>query len=140
MTPEEFRQAIEAAIEKQKRLKFTIDLTPRQLKKAEQLTPFIQDDDPRSRFFRQLIIDSITDYQEEETAMNICQRCNTSNQLLEVTAKCSDSCFAKYQEQTWDGYAPNIKNVCGGDYVEFVVCLECGQLQGNWPQRSEEED
>lgn len=72
--------------------------------------------------------------------MNTCQRCNTSNQLLEVTAKCSDSCFTKYQGQTWDGYAPNIKNVCGGDYVEFVVCLECGQLQGDWPQRSEEED
>jgi hypothetical protein len=32
-----------------------------------------------------------------------------------------------------DGYVPNDLNIGGGDYIEFDVCLDCGQMQGQYP-------
>ncbi len=32
-----------------------------------------------------------------------------------------------------DGYVPNDLGIGGGDYVEFRLCLNCGQMQGNYP-------
>lgn len=31
------------------------------------------------------------------------------------------------------GYVPRGLNIGGGDNIEIEVCLECGQLQGEWP-------
>jgi hypothetical protein len=31
-------------------------------------------------------------------------------------------------------YAPRIKGICGGDYTRFSVCLDCGQVQGEFPK------
>jgi len=49
--------------------------------------------------------------------------------------KCSDQAFASMQESEHehDGYAPDIDNVCDGDDIQFEVCLDCGQMQGEWP-------
>jgi hypothetical protein len=32
-----------------------------------------------------------------------------------------------------DGYVPTDLNVGGGDYMEVRFCLECGQIQGEFP-------
>lgn len=143
MTPEaleKFRQALEEAIRKQDELGFSVDTTTEQEKAIRLLTPLLQNKLERSALFKQLIIDSIADYQEEDIPVNKCQRCNTPDRLLDITAKCSDSCYTRYQGKDRDGYAPQIRGVCSDDYIEFAVCLECGQIQGNFPQPFEEED
>jgi hypothetical protein len=34
---------------------------------------------------------------------------------------------------TCDGHVPNIPNIGEGDHVDFVCCLNCGQMQGEFP-------
>lgn len=67
---------------------------------------------------------------------NQCQKFQ-SQRLLLVNAKCSDLCQCIYQgkdaDRETDGYVPYNLNVGGGDYVEFTVCLDCGQVQGTFP-------
>ena len=65
----------------------------------------------------------------------ICQRCK-SERILRVNAKCSDLCAWKMA--TWknwrSGYVPSKAGLGDdNDYVEFDVCLECGQMQGEYP-------
>ncbi len=62
-----------------------------------------------------------------------CQRC-ASNRIAEISAKCSDLCFIKipgFKEH--DGYVPNSLNIGGGDFVRLELCLDCGQVQGEFP-------
>ena len=40
---------------------------------------------------------------------------------------------APYLDYEHDGYLPELPNVGGGDDVEIEICLECGQVQGEWP-------
>lgn len=61
-----------------------------------------------------------------------CQRCN-SERVLSLNSKQSDLCFSEFMGEEKDGYAPDVDNVCSGDYTAFSVCLECGQMQGNFP-------
>lgn len=32
-------------------------------------------------------------------------------------------------------YVPSDLNIGGGDYLSFDVCLDCGQMQGEWPKQ-----
>ena len=64
--------------------------------------------------------------------MSECQECG-SNRIFTLSAKSSDLNFWNYHGHEHDGYLPYINNVCGGDYTDIIVCLECGQLQGKWP-------
>jgi hypothetical protein len=50
-----------------------------------------------------------------------------------VNAKCSDLCFFETNAKESDGYVPGGVGIGGGDYVEFVYCLDCGQIQGEFP-------
>ena len=65
-------------------------------------------------------------------------RCSTcdSEKIVEISAKTSDrfsmSCIAEGLGD-YDGYVPDGIGIGGGDYVEFSYCLDCGQIQGNWP-------
>ena len=67
-----------------------------------------------------------------------CQRC-ASERILSTSAKCSDCFSAVYQsgmdneDRFIDGYVPTDLNVGGGDYMEVRFCLECGQIQGEFP-------
>jgi hypothetical protein len=61
-----------------------------------------------------------------------CQRCE-SDRILSLCAKCSDLCSSCYKDREHDGYAPRMPNIGGGDYLEIDVCLQCGQLQGQFP-------
>jgi len=65
----------------------------------------------------------------------ICQNCG-KDRVLEINGKTSDMCFARLGEEERDGYVPYGKNIGGGDYLEFEVCLDCGQMQGKWPVES----
>jgi len=61
-----------------------------------------------------------------------CQKC-ASTRIAEFSAKCSDLGWAKIGDSEKDGYLPYDMGVGGGDYLEISVCLDCGQLQGQWP-------
>jgi hypothetical protein len=61
-----------------------------------------------------------------------CKKCN-SNRVAEVGAKCSDMFNVNLGDSTHEGYVPKDLGIGGGDYVEFEFCLDCGQLQGNFP-------
>jgi len=61
-----------------------------------------------------------------------CQRCE-STRLADVTAKCSDCCTFRTGDIDQNGYVPGGMGIGGGDYVEMDYCLECGQIQGEWP-------
>lgn len=71
-----------------------------------------------------------------------CQRCK-SYRILQIQAKCKDMCSAELQVDPankleahavyHDGYVPHALGIGGGDYIEFEVCLNCGQMQGKYP-------
>lgn len=63
-----------------------------------------------------------------------CQRCE-STRVASISGKCSDCCFTSVGGKEKDGYAPQdmgLKNSYG-DYVEFDWCLDCGQIQAQFP-------
>lgn len=64
--------------------------------------------------------------------MLTCQKCNSAR-LCQITGKCSDCCGVTLGPVEWDGYVPNDIGVGGGDYIELTYCLECGQIQGEFP-------
>jgi hypothetical protein len=62
----------------------------------------------------------------------VCQKCK-SERILSVNAKCSDLCNISINGQNKNGYVPHDLGIGGGDYVEFELCLDCGQIQGQFP-------
>lgn len=68
-----------------------------------------------------------------------CTNCG-SNRIIEISGKHSD-CFVGYVSHLnidYDGYAPEIPGVCGGDYTGFDMCLDCGTVQNYTPMTDEE--
>lgn len=64
-----------------------------------------------------------------------CSRCE-SDRLLDVTAKCSDCCALGFKGEFFsNGYVPPHLGIGDGDYIEFLMCLSCGQVQGHFPAR-----
>jgi hypothetical protein len=61
-----------------------------------------------------------------------CQRCN-SERIVEVCGKTSDACSVYFNETEHEGTVPFHLNIGGGDYIEFNYCLDCGQIQGEFP-------
>ena len=63
-----------------------------------------------------------------------CQRCN-SKRILKAGCKCSDMFYASIGDKEYDGYVPNDLGIGGryGDYLDIEFCLDCGQLQGQFP-------
>jgi len=61
-----------------------------------------------------------------------CQKCK-SERVLSLSAKCSDMCGYNLGDKSDHGYAPYVNGICGGDYIEFDTCLDCGQIQGTFP-------
>lgn len=61
-----------------------------------------------------------------------CQRCK-SERVLAAGCKCSDMYNHTLKGQEYDGYVPHDVGLGGGDYINISVCLDCGQLQGEWP-------
>jgi len=61
-----------------------------------------------------------------------CKRCNSEREAT-VDAKCSDLCNLNLGNREIDGYVPSDMGIGGGDYIEFSYCLDCGQIQGEFP-------
>ena len=65
-----------------------------------------------------------------------CQRCKSSR-IFAIFTKCSDDCnIRRFPDRRYsDGYVPEgpLSGECGSDYMEFEVCAECGQMQGEFP-------
>lgn len=66
-----------------------------------------------------------------------CHRCS-SERILEFTAKCSDCSGSSIGDFQKEGYVPRDLGIGGGDYVEFNLCLDCGQMQGEFPREKSE--
>jgi len=62
-----------------------------------------------------------------------CKRCD-SERILDVSGKCSDCFFANFGTSTYDGYVPEGLGIGGGDYIKFKLCLDCGQIQDEFPK------
>jgi len=67
-----------------------------------------------------------------------CKTCS-SNRIADVCAKCSDLCGYSCDAQgiDYDGYVPDDVGIGGGDYIELEYCLDCGQIQGEFPIHSD---
>lgn len=67
-----------------------------------------------------------------------CQKCK-SERILNVNGKTSDcfnamTCFpAPLKCVELSDYPPMDIGIGGNDYIEFSYCLECGQIQGEFP-------
>ena len=55
--------------------------------------------------------------------------------MMHILSNMEDSkCYLRLDNINSDHYAPPHLNIGeGGDYVEFDVCVNCGQMQGQWP-------
>lgn len=64
-----------------------------------------------------------------------CQRCE-SERIIEINAKCSQCCHIESKASGSSGYVPeDIGLGDDEDYINFKLCLDCGQHQGGWPLR-----
>jgi hypothetical protein len=62
-----------------------------------------------------------------------CQRCE-SERVAFLSTKSSDRNYFDIGDAFQDqGYVPVGAGIGGDDYVEIHYCLDCGQLQGNFP-------
>lgn len=70
----------------------------------------------------------------KEYVMGKCKRegCK-STRIVSINAKCSDLCNVTSAKGEYEGYVPDDLGIGGGDYVEFEFCLNCGQIQGDFP-------
>jgi hypothetical protein len=51
--------------------------------------------------------------------------------VISIGGKVSDMFYTDLQEYV--GYVPDDFGIGGGDYIEFHLCFDCGQLQGKFP-------
>lgn len=61
-----------------------------------------------------------------------CQRC-ASTRILSAFGHCVDSFSARLDGKKYDGYVPSKLGIGGSDDIQIKVCMNCGQLQGTWP-------
>jgi hypothetical protein len=66
-----------------------------------------------------------------------CQKCE-SERLCYICSKSSDLNNGVVVGTEFDGYVPDDIGIGGGDYVDFTWCLECGQIQGQFPLETPE--
>lgn len=63
-----------------------------------------------------------------------CQKCNAVA-IVHLSSKASDLNFFKHLHREHDGYVLSGMGIGSGDYVEFSYCVNCGQIQGDWPKK-----
>ena len=56
-----------------------------------------------------------------------------SKRIATVQAKSSDLNFISIGDKEHNGYVPKDMGIGEGDYIEFDYCLDCGQIQGEFP-------
>lgn len=70
--------------------------------------------------------------------MDRCIRCN-SERLMGVYGKTSDLCMlTDHRGREYDGYVPSDIGLGGdSDAIDLTYCLDCGQIQDNFPISNE---
>lgn len=69
-----------------------------------------------------------------------CQRCD-SDRLARIIITSKDRNVLIVARRTTEGYPPvGFGLGGGGDDLEFVWCLDCGQIQGDWPVYPQDEE
>ena len=68
----------------------------------------------------------------DKKQMNICTRCS-STRVLSVHAHGRDCNVFQINGYEHEGYVPADFRIGSGDDVEFDMCLNCGQVQGEFP-------
>ena len=63
-----------------------------------------------------------------------CQNCGAVA-IVEVCGKTSDCCAMQHLHRSYDGYVLRGMGVGADDYLEFHFCVNCGQIQGDFPKR-----
>jgi hypothetical protein len=58
-----------------------------------------------------------------------CEKCQ-GDRILEISAKCNDTCTLEFKGVDTFGYVPNDLKLGGGDYIDLDLCLSCGHAQG----------
>ena len=66
--------------------------------------------------------------------LNACQSCGAVA-VVEVCGKTSDMCCMRHLHREYDGYVLRDMGVGEGDYLEFDFCVQCGQIQGEFPKK-----
>lgn len=61
-----------------------------------------------------------------------CRECG-AQRIAYIGGKCSDLGDFHYNGWKHSGYMPQIDHICGGNSIDINVCLECGQIQGDFP-------
>jgi len=61
-----------------------------------------------------------------------CQRCK-SERIASISSKSSDLNYIELGDREHNGYVPGDLGIGGGDYIQFNWCLDCGQIQGEFP-------
>lgn len=62
----------------------------------------------------------------------ICKNCQ-SKRIAVVTGKCDDRCSVTVNDTALEGYVPEDLAIGGGDYITIKFCMNCGQMQNNFP-------
>jgi hypothetical protein len=65
--------------------------------------------------------------------------CNHTR-VLSINGKVNDLCFTSvpHLRLERDDYPPDITGVCGGDYIDMEICLDCGTVVGFQPMSDAE--
>lgn len=63
-----------------------------------------------------------------------CIKCS-SDRVINISGKTSDCYSHNYQGREYIGYVPDNIGIGGGDYIEFELCLNCGQIQDTFPKQ-----
>jgi len=53
--------------------------------------------------------------------------------MVSAQAKASDLHYVTYKGKAEDGYLNGELGIGSGDYLEIDYCLNCGQIEGQWP-------
>ena len=61
-----------------------------------------------------------------------CIKCS-SERIAAVSGKTSDTCSVRVGTNDRCDYVPGDMNIGSGDYLKFIYCLDCGQIQGSFP-------
>ena len=73
------------------------------------------------------------------TTAEACQRC-ASSRLARITITSKDRNILTIDGKAIEGYPPaGVGLGATGDDIRFAWCLDCGQIQGEWPAFPEEE-
>jgi len=68
-----------------------------------------------------------------------CQKCK-SKRLLDLNAHAKDlfsfRLTSDESKEYQEGYLPHITNLGSGDDLNMTICLDCGQVKGKWPAKT----